>query len=63
MTPTPERIAAELKHFEAYYFATRPHMREIDPQLMRRVLAETLLSAHRRGKPSLLDAFQRAFAE
>ena len=55
MTPTPAAIRAELARFEAYYLATRPLARQIDPQLLRRLCAEILLDHHRRHDVPLTD--------
>ena len=55
MTPL-EEFAAKLDRFTAYYLETRPLARQMDPLIVRRICAETLLDRERRGEPSGLDA-------
>lgn len=50
MTQPPD-LSAVIDRFHAYYLATRPDMRELDPVFVRRICAETIMARQRRGKP------------
>jgi hypothetical protein len=47
-----ERFAQQLDRFVVYYRATRPWTDALDPTLVRRICAETLMARHRRGDPT-----------
>jgi hypothetical protein len=47
----PATLNGAITAFVAYYLATRPLARHLDPQLVRRICAETLLARQRDGRP------------